>query len=158
MVLKLIAATQDAGRVTVRIGEETQVERCRGTSVISTGYGTAGTVFGGVGVLGPTRMDYREQLPRWLPLPGTSAKYSPSDRARTGATWPGRDPTGAGRRSPFDANDVEKTRYPKWHGITTARSAVGPKASDQEIKRAYRKLARELLRTSNPDETGSQVP
>ncbi|NKV09998.1 heat-inducible transcriptional repressor HrcA [Rhodococcus hoagii] len=58
VVLKLIAATQDAGRVTVRIGEETQVEEMRGTSVISTGYGTAGTVFGGVGVLGPTRMDY----------------------------------------------------------------------------------------------------
>ena len=58
VVLKLLAATQDAGRVTVRIGEETQVEQMRGTSVVSTGYGAAGTVFGGLGVLGPTRMDY----------------------------------------------------------------------------------------------------
>ncbi|RVW05045.1 heat-inducible transcriptional repressor HrcA [Rhodococcus spongiicola] len=58
VVLKLIAATQGAGRVTVRIGEETQVEEMRGTSVISTGYGAAGTILGGMGVLGPTRMDY----------------------------------------------------------------------------------------------------
>ncbi|WP_137723686.1 heat-inducible transcriptional repressor HrcA [Prescottella subtropica] len=58
VVLKLLAAAQDAGRVTVRIGEETQVAEMRGTSVISTGYGAAGTIFGGVGVLGPTRMDY----------------------------------------------------------------------------------------------------
>lgn len=58
MVLKLLAATQNSGTVTVQIGEETQVEQMRGTSVISTGYGAAGTVFGGVGVLGPTRMDY----------------------------------------------------------------------------------------------------
>ncbi len=58
VVLKLLTASQDAGRVTVRIGEETQVAEMRGTSVVSTGYGTAGTVFGGLGVLGPTRMDY----------------------------------------------------------------------------------------------------
>jgi heat-inducible transcriptional repressor len=42
----------------VRIGEETQVEQIRGTSVITTGYGAGGNVFGGMGVLGPTRMDY----------------------------------------------------------------------------------------------------
>ena len=29
-----------------------------GTSVVSTTYGSAGTVFGGMGVVGPTRMDY----------------------------------------------------------------------------------------------------
>ncbi|NMN94630.1 heat-inducible transcriptional repressor HrcA [Antrihabitans stalactiti] len=58
VVLKLLAAAQHPGTVTVRIGEETQVEQMRGTSVVSTGYGTAGTIFGGMGVLGPTRMDY----------------------------------------------------------------------------------------------------
>ncbi|MDG3011839.1 heat-inducible transcriptional repressor HrcA [Rhodococcus sp. D2-41] len=58
VVLKLLASTQDNGRVVVRIGEETQAEKMRGTSVISTGYGTADTIFGGMGVLGPTRMDY----------------------------------------------------------------------------------------------------
>ena len=58
VVLKLLAATQRMGAVTVQIGEETQTENLRGTSVVSTGYGASGTVFGGVGVLGPTRMDY----------------------------------------------------------------------------------------------------
>ncbi|MDI9895533.1 heat-inducible transcriptional repressor HrcA [Rhodococcus sp. IEGM 1381] len=58
VVLKLLAVTQDTRTVTVRIGEETQVEEMRGTSVISTGYGSAGMVLGGMGVLGPTRMDY----------------------------------------------------------------------------------------------------
>ncbi|MBJ8346857.1 heat-inducible transcriptional repressor HrcA [Antrihabitans sp. YC2-6] len=58
VVLKLIAAAQHPGQVTVQIGEETQVEQMRGTSVVSTGYGSAGTILGGMGVLGPTRMDY----------------------------------------------------------------------------------------------------
>ena len=58
VVLKLLAATGNPGNVTVQIGEETQVEQMRGTSVVSTGYGVPGTVLGGMGVLGPTRMDY----------------------------------------------------------------------------------------------------
>ncbi|GAC51204.1 heat-inducible transcriptional repressor HrcA [Gordonia aichiensis] len=58
VVLKLLATTQRMGRVTVQIGEETQTENLRGTSVVSTGYGASGTVFGSVGVVGPTRMDY----------------------------------------------------------------------------------------------------
>jgi heat-inducible transcriptional repressor len=29
-----------------------------GTSVITTAYGSSGKVYGGMGVLGPTRMDY----------------------------------------------------------------------------------------------------
>lgn len=58
VVLKLLATSQRMGRVTVQIGEETQTENLRGTSVVSTGYGSSGTVFGGVGVVGPTRMDY----------------------------------------------------------------------------------------------------
>ncbi|RPA62180.1 heat-inducible transcriptional repressor HrcA [Gordonia oryzae] len=58
VVLKLLATSQRMGRVTVQIGEETRTENLRGTSVVSTGYGASGTVFGGVGVVGPTRMDY----------------------------------------------------------------------------------------------------
>ncbi len=58
VVLKLLATSQRSGMVTVQIGEETQTENLRGTSVISTGYGASGTVLGGVGVVGPTRMDY----------------------------------------------------------------------------------------------------
>lgn len=58
VVLKLIAAQQEAGKISVRIGHETEAEQMAGTSVVSTTYGTMGTVYGGMGVLGPTRMDY----------------------------------------------------------------------------------------------------
>ena len=66
VVLKLLAAAQDSGTVTVRIGEENEAQEMRGTSMVSIGYGSAGTVLGGMGVLGPTRMDY----------PGTIASVS----------------------------------------------------------------------------------
>ncbi len=58
VVLRLLAAQQDAGKVTVRIGHETEAEQMAGTSVISTTYGSSDVVYGGMGVLGPTRMDY----------------------------------------------------------------------------------------------------
>jgi heat-inducible transcriptional repressor len=58
VVLRLLAAQQEAGKVTVRIGHETEAEQMLGTSVVSTTYGSLGTVYGGMGVLGPTRMDY----------------------------------------------------------------------------------------------------
>jgi heat-inducible transcriptional repressor len=62
VVLKLLAAQQETGKVTVRIGHETEVAagagEMAGTSVVTTTYGTMDTVYGGMGVLGPTRMDY----------------------------------------------------------------------------------------------------
>src|SRR4051812_39900628 len=58
VVLRLLAAQQQAGKVTVRIGHETEAEEMLGTSVISTTYGADGAIYGGMGVLGPTRMDY----------------------------------------------------------------------------------------------------
>jgi len=42
----------------VFIGEENEFEDLRATSVVSTGYGPGDVVVGGLGVLGPTRMDY----------------------------------------------------------------------------------------------------
>jgi heat-inducible transcriptional repressor len=58
VVLRLLAAQQEAGKVTVRIGHETEAEEMAGTSVVTTTYGSMGTIYGGMGVLGPTRMDY----------------------------------------------------------------------------------------------------
>lgn len=58
VVLRLLAAQQEAGKVTVRIGHETEAEQMAGTSVVTAAYGNSGTVFGGMGVVGPTRMDY----------------------------------------------------------------------------------------------------
>jgi heat-inducible transcriptional repressor len=57
IVLRLLASAQNPGTVTIRIGEENEAEEMRDTSVVSIGYGP-GTVLGGMGVVGPTRMDY----------------------------------------------------------------------------------------------------
>jgi heat-inducible transcriptional repressor len=58
VVLKLLAAARVPGTVTVRIGEENEAEEMRSTSVVSIGYGSRDTLLGGMGVVGPTRMDY----------------------------------------------------------------------------------------------------
>lgn len=58
VVLKLLAAVRGPGVLNVRIGEENEDEQMRTTSVVSIGYGTGDTLFGGMGVVGPTRMDY----------------------------------------------------------------------------------------------------
>lgn len=58
VVLKLLAAARDPNTITVRIGAENEAEEMRGTSMVSIGYGTPGTLLGGMGVVGPTRMDY----------------------------------------------------------------------------------------------------
>ncbi|HKS49338.1 MAG TPA: heat-inducible transcriptional repressor HrcA [Amycolatopsis sp.] len=58
VVLKLLAAARNPGAITVRIGEENEDEQMRSTSVVSIGYGRDDMLLGGMGVLGPTRMDY----------------------------------------------------------------------------------------------------
>ncbi|MEJ5920176.1 MULTISPECIES: heat-inducible transcriptional repressor HrcA [unclassified Corynebacterium] len=58
VVLKLLSAAQDLHRVQVSIGEENEDEELRGTSIVSTGYGTGSAILGGLGVVGPTYMDY----------------------------------------------------------------------------------------------------
>lgn len=63
VILRLLTAAHSVGRggpggVTVQIGEETQAAEIRGASVVSSQYGAEGQTFGGMGVLGPTRMDY----------------------------------------------------------------------------------------------------
>jgi heat-inducible transcriptional repressor len=47
-----------SGEVTVRIGHENPVEDLQGTSLVATGYGRGDSVVAGVGVVGPTHMDY----------------------------------------------------------------------------------------------------
>jgi heat-inducible transcriptional repressor len=57
VVLRLMSEV-DAGTVLVRIGEENAHESLAGASVVTVGYGSADRPLGGLGVLGPTRMDY----------------------------------------------------------------------------------------------------
>jgi heat-inducible transcriptional repressor len=57
ILLKLFGEVEPS-MTRVRIGDENEIEDLRSTSVVSTGYGPGTTVVGGMGVLGPTRMDY----------------------------------------------------------------------------------------------------
>ena len=58
VLLKLLGEVNDPTAVTVRIGEENSVEGLRSTSVVTIGYGPEQGAYAGLGVLGPTRMDY----------------------------------------------------------------------------------------------------
>ena len=58
VVLKLLANMQDLGYVSVLIGEENEDDQLRSTAVVATGYGAQGEALGGLGVVGPTHMDY----------------------------------------------------------------------------------------------------
>lgn len=57
ILLKLFGEVEPS-TTRVCIGDENEIEDLRVTSVVSTGYGPGETVVGGMGVLGPTRMDY----------------------------------------------------------------------------------------------------
>jgi heat-inducible transcriptional repressor len=58
VLLRLLGEVQSPSRVLVRIGRENPYEGLQSTSVVSVGYGQGDTALGGLGVLGPTRMDY----------------------------------------------------------------------------------------------------
>jgi len=57
ILLKLIGEVESSA-TRVRIGDENEIDNLRSASVVSTGYGPGATIVGGLGVLGPTRMDY----------------------------------------------------------------------------------------------------
>jgi heat-inducible transcriptional repressor len=58
VLLKLIGSVVEDEPLRVRIGDENEIEHLRSTSVVSTGYGPRTMIVGGMGVIGPTRMDY----------------------------------------------------------------------------------------------------
>jgi heat-inducible transcriptional repressor len=58
VLLKLLGEVDSGSVLHICIGEENQIDGLDGTSVVSTGYGPAGAIVGGLGVVGPTRMDY----------------------------------------------------------------------------------------------------
>ena len=59
----------------------------RGTSVVSTGYGTQTPCYGGMGVVGPTRMDY----PGTIAAVAAVARYIGEVSGRTPLTACGTD-------------------------------------------------------------------
>jgi heat-inducible transcriptional repressor len=59
VLLRLLEEADSPARVHVSIGAENAIEGLHSTSVVASGYGTGDLALGGLGVLGPTRMDYR---------------------------------------------------------------------------------------------------
>lgn len=68
-LLELLDQTVDAEGVRVLIGSETKLN-IEDISLISSSYSRDGTAVGSVGIVGPTRMDYR----RFVPLVGYTAE------------------------------------------------------------------------------------
>lgn len=66
VVLRLLANVQDLGHVSVLIGEENEDDQLAQTSVVATGYGSQGETLGGLGVVGPTYMDYSGTMSKVL--------------------------------------------------------------------------------------------
>ena len=62
VLLKLIGEVNDPTTVHVKIGEENSVEGLRSTSVVTAGYGPDTAAYAGLGVVGPTRMDYPQAI------------------------------------------------------------------------------------------------
>lgn len=62
LLLEVMADALSVENVSVRIGSENQAEGMRSSSVISAPYGVGGNILGSLGVVGPTRMDYRKTI------------------------------------------------------------------------------------------------
>lgn len=63
MLLEVLAEALAVGGVSVRIGSENEVEEMQVCSVITAPYGSEGQAIGSLGIVGPTRMDYRRTIP-----------------------------------------------------------------------------------------------
>ncbi|MEP6853133.1 MAG: heat-inducible transcriptional repressor HrcA [bacterium] len=64
VMLRLLDQSATSQQILVRIGNETGHEALLGTSLVSAGYGPSDSAVGGVGVLGPRRMDYAHTMAR----------------------------------------------------------------------------------------------
>ena len=62
LLLEVMADALSGQNVSVRIGSENQVEGMRSSSVIAASYGVGDQILGSLGVVGPTRMDYRTTI------------------------------------------------------------------------------------------------
>lgn len=62
LLLEVVADALSVGSVSVRIGSENQVEGMQYCSVVTAPYRSGDTAVGSLGVVGPTRMDYRRTI------------------------------------------------------------------------------------------------
>ncbi|MGH2807093.1 MAG: heat-inducible transcriptional repressor HrcA [Actinomycetota bacterium] len=62
LLLEVLADALSVERVSVRIGAENALDAMQACTVISAPYGADGSALGSLGVVGPTRMDYRRSI------------------------------------------------------------------------------------------------
>jgi heat-inducible transcriptional repressor len=62
VILETLADALSTTTVSVRIGSENTLEEMQSCSVVTAGYGAEGEPLGSLGVVGPTRMDYRRTI------------------------------------------------------------------------------------------------
>jgi heat-inducible transcriptional repressor len=62
-LLQLLERADDAPGVRIFIGDENPLRELADMSVVTSSYGSDGEVFGALGVIGPTRMDYARVVP-----------------------------------------------------------------------------------------------
>ncbi|MBW3594730.1 MAG: heat-inducible transcriptional repressor HrcA [Actinobacteria bacterium] len=62
LLLEVLADALSIDRVSIRIGVENPIEEMQSCAVISAPYSLEGTAVGSLGVVGPTRMDYRRTI------------------------------------------------------------------------------------------------
>lgn len=62
IILEVLADALSAGRVSVRIGSENEAEEMQFCSVVTAPYGGDDLPLGSLGIVGPTRMDYRRTI------------------------------------------------------------------------------------------------
>lgn len=62
LVLEVMADALQATDLSVRIGSENAMEEMQACAVITAPYGVEGNILGTLGIIGPTRMDYRKTI------------------------------------------------------------------------------------------------
>lgn len=62
LVLEVMADALQATDLSVRIGSENSMEEMQACAVITAPYGVEGNILGTLGIIGPTRMDYRKTI------------------------------------------------------------------------------------------------
>ncbi|HEV3471998.1 MAG TPA: heat-inducible transcriptional repressor HrcA [Actinomycetota bacterium] len=62
LVLEVMADALSTTDLSVRIGAENTIEEMQACAVITAPYGVEGSILGTLGVVGPTRMDYRKTI------------------------------------------------------------------------------------------------